>query len=106
MFNTSVGGNYLGQVDGTQEELQNLISNYLSWDKIDKCIQRLIHHLQVLIEGNYTGPLGVDLMVIKKDEAHLLHPCVEINLRNTMGHVALLLNGERGKVRYRNNGER
>jgi hypothetical protein len=34
-------------------------------------------------------------MVVKQEDALKLHPCVEINLRNTMGHVALLLNDKR-----------
>jgi hypothetical protein len=91
VFNTSVGGNYMGQVEGTQAELQTLLSALIPWEAIERCTQRLIHHLQVLINGNYSGPLGVDLMVVRKEGQLLLHPCVEINLRNTMGHVALLL---------------
>ena len=30
----------------------------------------------------------MDMMIVR---GGLLHPCVEINLRNTMGHVALIL---------------
>jgi hypothetical protein len=49
------------------------------------------------------GPLGVDMMVVAIDHLPLtidhltnaptsfLHPCVEVNLRRTMGHVALTL---------------
>ena len=92
VFNTSVGGNYLGQVEGTQAELQALLNDMLPWETIEHCTHRLIHHLQLLINGNYSGPLGVDLMIVRKEGQLLLHPCVEINLRNTMGHVALLLN--------------
>jgi hypothetical protein len=34
----------------------------------------------------------VDMMIVVTDEGeYLLHPCVEINLRRTMGHVALAL---------------
>jgi hypothetical protein len=95
VFNTSVGGNYLGNIEGTQAELQGLINRLLPWEKVKTCIERLIHHLQLLINGNYIGPLGVDLMVVKQEEVLKLHPCVEINLRNTMGHVALLLNDKR-----------
>lgn len=95
VFNTSVGGNYLGNVAGSQAELKALISDLIPWQSVETCIQRLTHHLETLLAGNYHGPLGVDLMIVKKDEALKLHPCVEINLRNTMGHVALLLNGER-----------
>lgn len=44
---------------------------------------------------HYVGPLGIDAMVVRPSDgpdnidSHLLHPCVELNLRNTMGHVAL-----------------
>ena len=37
--------------------------------------------------GGYVGPFGIDMMVTKEG----LHPCVEINLRRTMGHVALAI---------------
>jgi hypothetical protein len=41
----------------------------------------------------YQGPFGVDMMVVARDDCNgfMLHPCVEINLRRTMGHVALSL---------------
>ena len=95
VFNTSVGGNYLGNVEGTQSELQSFISSLIPWAEVERCIERLIHHLQRLIDGNYNGPLGVDLMIVKKEEELRLHPCVEINLRNTMGHIALLINDKK-----------
>ena len=36
----------------------------------------------------YTGPFGVDMMILNNG---YIHPCVELNLRQTMGHVALAL---------------
>ena len=43
--------------------------------------------------GDYRGPFGIDMMVVRSEECESvwLHPCVEINLRRTMGHVALAL---------------
>ena len=43
------------------------------------------------LKGKYKGPLGVDMMIVKDYLAggYFLHPCVEVNLRRTMGHVAL-----------------
>ncbi|MBQ2179413.1 MAG: hypothetical protein II450_03295, partial [Prevotella sp.] len=48
--------------------------------------------------GTYQGPFGIDMMIVRNDpqlstkiSQLLLHPCVEINLRRTMGHVALSL---------------
>jgi hypothetical protein len=43
------------------------------------------------IGGKYVGPLGVDMMLCAEPEGVVIHPCVEINLRCTMGWVALQL---------------
>lgn len=52
-------------------------------------LQTLAHFLQQALQyfvaPYYTGPVGVDLMLCPMG----VHPCVEINLRNTMGRVAL-----------------
>ena len=45
----------------------------------------LAEALATLIGNDYTGPLGIDMMA----HAGGLHPCIELNLRRTMGHVAL-----------------
>ncbi len=39
----------------------------------------------------YEGNFGVDLMLVLENDRLRFHPCVEINLRNTMGTVALFL---------------
>lgn len=44
----------------------------------------------------YCGSLGVDMMLCRPEggtesDAYLLHPCVEVNLRRTMGHCAVSL---------------
>ena len=67
------------------------MGRYLSPAIIDQVRERICYHLKDMLQGRYQGPLGVDMMVISADEGFLLHPCVEINLRRTMGHVALAL---------------
>lgn len=49
----------------------------------------------------YRGPLGVDMMIVKTRDGLRLHPMVEINLRRTMGHVAIDLyeKGKRGHMK-------
>lgn len=44
--------------------------------------------LETLIGDSYTGPLGVDMMVAEEAGNPYLVPCVELNLRATMGFVA------------------
>ena len=38
--------------------------------------------------NGYLGPVGVDMFVYHDAEGYHLNPCVEINLRHTMGMVA------------------
>ena len=57
-------------------------------------MQRTLHSLLVAeVSGKYVGPFGVDMMIVKLADAKELcvHPCVEINFRRPMGHVALSL---------------
>ena len=63
-------------VEAAQKNCRRLL------DKVRECI------CQRLDVGDYRGPFGIDMMVVKGLPC-LLHPCVEINLRRTMGHVAL-----------------
>jgi hypothetical protein len=42
--------------------------------------------MRTQLHGNYVGPFGVDMMALPDGK---VHPCVELNLRKTMGHVAL-----------------
>ena len=50
----------------------------------------LIAELSALPPTFYVGPLGVDLMLVAPHSPSiLLHPCVEINFRMTMGWLAL-----------------
>ena len=44
--------------------------------------------------------LGIDMMVVKENGLRKLHPCVEINLRRTMGHVALAMSPTDDDIRY------
>ncbi len=48
--------------------------------------------LQEVYGSIYTGCIGVDMLVYKqKDGSFAIHPCIEINMRYTMGMVALRL---------------
>ena len=66
---------------GTQSELENMIRQTTeAWsdcllEKINAAIEQLIAH-------SYSGPLGIDMLVT---ESGAINPCVEINLRRTMG---------------------
>lgn len=90
VFHT-VSGAYVGNSLAGEEEKQSILSAYVSNDLLSEVITTLEQLLTGRLRGVYNGPLGVDMMVVAAEEGFMLHPVVEINLRRTMGHVALSL---------------
>ena len=86
-------GAYAGSLLATNEEKLEMLSKYLPIALLETIIERIITHAPRLLEEYYSGPFGVDMMIVAGEDGKgfLLHPCVEINLRRTMGHVALAL---------------
>ena len=94
LFHTANGA-YEGNILATESAKCDMISRYIPAYLLDLVKQRITERLRL---NGYVGPFGVDMMIIaslndKGDKINgksfLLHPCVEINLRRTMGHVAL-----------------
>lgn len=92
LFQTS-GSFYTGNVLATEEDKLEIISRYLPVDLLIDIQQKIMAITGILYKGKYAGPFGVDMMVVAREdrEGFWLHPCVEINLRRTMGHVAINL---------------
>ena len=79
-------GNYLnGYGKNTLEETIGFVNKMQ-----DLVLAELIQFLEKsIIANNYEGNFGVDLMVVNQDGKLKLHPCLEINLRQNMGLLAL-----------------
>ena len=92
LFHT-VNGAYTGNIIATEEEKILYLNHYISCDLIDILKNKICANLGNAFCGKYQGPFGVDMMIVAKQDnaGFLLHPCVEINLRRTMGHVALAI---------------
>lgn len=85
LFNTSSEGHYLGNRNTSQEEIINslkAITPFWSNDVIEAQRQALLD----IIAPGYSGPVGIDMLIAADGT---LNPCVEINLRHTMGMIAL-----------------
>lgn len=65
-----------------------LAAKGLDLEILNKVQNHLIDFFNISIAPNYSGPLGVDMFVYQEDGKVKLHPCVEINLRMTMGYLA------------------
>ena len=98
LFHT-VNGAYEGNILATENVKREMISRYIPISLLDSVKQRIVERLHL---DGYVGPFGIDMMIVKSigngnHNSQLsivncqlgLHPCVEINLRRTMGHVAL-----------------
>lgn len=91
LFHTKNGA-YTGNLLATEQAKRDMLGRYVPVELLDEVRDRIIRDVDL---GSYTGPFGIDMMVVapSSDASSQLsvHPCVEINLRRTMGHVALVL---------------
>ena len=102
VFETNFNNAYVGNYIAPQEVLWQRISKYVPQFDFEELIEVVNKELRSRFVGHYLGPVGVDMMVVKKptpDPSHregrkeecgfLVHPCVEVNVRRTMGELSL-----------------
>ena len=96
LFSTKNGA-YTGNLLATERHKRLLMSRYLPTELLDDVAQHIALQIeQLLAEANiqsWVDAFGVDMMVVgaEQQSTFLLHPCVEVNLRRTMGHAAIAL---------------
>ena len=89
VFQTSNGA-YTGNIIANEKEKQEIISQYMAFDQVQSAIDDICNILNDEMVGKFTGPFGIDMMIVYENGIKL-HPCVELNLRHTMGHIALAI---------------
>lgn len=95
LFATNASGGYCGNIIAPQPALARRL--HALGGPSEKGLERLAavccRELGTAIDGYHVGPLGIDMMLVGTgdgaERTPLLHPCIEVNLRRTMGHVAL-----------------
>lgn len=90
LFHT-VNGAYVGNILETEERKQEMLSRWVETSLIERLQRAVCGEMGPLLKSRYAGCFGVDMMVVRGDGQTMVHPCVEVNLRRTMGHVALAL---------------
>lgn len=85
VFNASNQGRYMGNHIVSQKELQNEIASAVNVDTSEIILLQK-QALETLIAPRYSGPLGIDCLATPEGK---VNPCVEINMRTTMGHAAI-----------------
>lgn len=85
-----------GLVDSSQALHDRIAAQYAP---IDDAVTALQEVITTLLAPHYDGYLGVDMLLYRRDDGTTgLDPCVEVNLRCTMGLVCSVL-GERHGMR-------
>ena len=91
VFLTTAAGAYAGNLVAPEGVLLARVEQEVGPRAFGAAVAALESKLPRLLAGRYVGPLGVDMMSVMTDRGPRLHPCVELNLRHTMGSVALSL---------------
>lgn len=94
LFHTANGA-YTGNIVDSEENKLDMLTRYVPATILKSVKLKAMKLLAEKVSDKYHGPLGIDMMAVRvsDDKAHecRVHPCVEVNFRHTMGHVALEL---------------
>lgn len=91
LFKTNNGA-YIGNIIADENNKEEIIAKHVQLSLLHEIRQSIIGILTPLLGNTYRGPFGIDMMVVDYCGRILVHPCVELNLRMTMGHVTLGIN--------------
>ena len=90
VFETNEHGQFAGCLLGSQESLLNTLNDYISPEDYMFLVEQVKVVLKEIVGKFYCGYMGVDMFIYKTaDGNYAVHPFVELNLRYTMGLVAL-----------------
>lgn len=91
LFSTNSSGAYDGNRLLPDEAIERELSAYVCREAFGRLKQRLEEELSVRFGFDYSGYLGVDMMICRfpaEEVEYRIHPCIEINLRMNMGVAA------------------
>lgn len=91
LFATNANGAYEGNVLTGNAEIEKQLSHAIPLATL-RAVQLTLTRLlgEEIAPSSYQGFVGVDMMTVQEGDRFLLHPCVEVNLRMTMGMVSRL----------------
>jgi hypothetical protein len=88
LFETDRKGTYRANILAPDDIIFQHITRYITPEVLLSVRQGLLTYFQQNVSTFYNGYFGVDMLVFRQGNSFLLHPCVEINFRMTMGMVA------------------
>lgn len=99
VFAADSRGRYTGNIVAPQSELEGMLPPDIAALKLT-----VAEALRPIADAGYRGPAGVDMMVYDRADGRerAVMPCIEVNLRWTMGIAAMLMarHGLHGELRF------
>jgi hypothetical protein len=92
LFRTNTKGTYESNTLLPDKMIEQQLADYVPLSTLHELHMRIEKELSARLSGAYTGYLGIDMMICRFTDTpeYRIHPCVETNLRMTMGVVARL----------------
>ncbi|MDR3262655.1 MAG: hypothetical protein LBT78_12610 [Tannerella sp.] len=91
VFDTLPKGPFSSSLLGSPELLKKQLLPYVSENRLREVQEAVTTVLTETLASVYQGYLGVDMLIYRRNGAYLIHPMIELNLRYTMGLVAMQL---------------
>ena len=91
IFQTNDKGAYEKSCLDSQDCLEKQITNWIDSDLLLQARKTLTGMIHEMYSPYYKGTVGVDMLIYKVGSSYHLHPCVEINMRKSMGYLAIRL---------------
>jgi len=91
VFQTNGKGAYEKSRLVGQQQSEKQINDLIEADLLLKTRIALIEIIREMYAPYYQGSVGVDMLIYKAGDSYRLHPCVEINMRKSMGYLAVRL---------------
>lgn len=91
-FLTDERGAYQSNILASNDEIERILSQYIAPAILHEIRDALCSITSSLIAPHYMGYLGIDMIVYRDKQGQIqLHPCIELNLRMSMGMVARII---------------
>lgn len=91
-FLTDERGAYQSNILASNDEIEQMLSQYISPVTLHEVRDALSSITTSLITPHYKGYMGIDMIIYRDNQGQiLLHPCIELNLRMSMGMVARII---------------
>ncbi|GHT43471.1 hypothetical protein AGMMS49965_17310 [Bacteroidia bacterium] len=91
LFQTNAKGAYEHSLLLPQDTIKQRLTAMISNELLEKVKHHLLQIITQIYAPHYQGNIGVDMLIYAAGNRLHLHPCVEINMRKSMGYLALRL---------------